>query len=94
MEPYSYLEDVASHFANGDENTQETDEEIVLAALDSSADEKLTSFALRIVLSDHIGIPHENEPDLLIEAERVFAPKKRKALKAKVSKPGRPSQRQ
>ncbi len=83
MEPYSYLEDVAAHFANGDENTQQSDEEIVLAALDSTADEKLNGLALRIVLSDYIGIPHENQPDLLTEAESVFAPKKTKVAKPK-----------
>ncbi len=80
---YSFLEEVANHFANGDENSQQSDEEIVLAALDSTADEKLTGLALRLVLSDHIGIPHESQPDLLTEAEQVFAPKKPKAVKTK-----------
>jgi ParB family chromosome partitioning protein len=80
---YSFLEEVATHFANGDENAQQSDDEIVLAALDGTADEKLTGFALRLVLSDHIGIPQENQPDLLTEAEQVFAPKKPKAVKAK-----------
>jgi ParB family chromosome partitioning protein len=80
---YSFLEEVASYFANGDENGQQSDDEIVLAALDGTADEKLTSFALRLVLSDHIGIPHEIQPDLLAEAEQVFAPKKPKVVKAK-----------
>ena len=80
---YSFLEDVASHFANGDENAQQSDDEIVLAALDGTADEKLTSLALRLVLFDHIGIPHESQPDLLTEAEQVFAPKKPKVVKAR-----------
>ena len=80
---YSFLEEVASHFAKGDENTQQSDDEIVLAALDGTADEKLTGLALRLVLSDHIGVPHESQPDLLTEAEQVFAPKKPKAVKAK-----------
>jgi ParB family chromosome partitioning protein len=80
---YSFLEEVATHFANGDENAQQSDDEIVLAALDGTADEKLTGLALRLVLSDHIGIPHESQPDLLTEAEQVFAPKKPKAVKAK-----------
>ncbi len=78
---YSFPEEVAVHFANGDENTQQSDEEIVLAALDGTADEKLPGFALRIVLSDHIGIPHESQPDLLSEAEQVFVPKKPKSDK-------------
>jgi ParB family chromosome partitioning protein len=80
---YSFLEEVATHFANGDENAQQSDDEIVLSALDGTADEKLTSFALRLVISDHIGIPQENQPDLLAEAEQVFAPEKPKAVKAK-----------
>jgi ParB family chromosome partitioning protein len=80
---YSFLEEVATHFANGDENAQQSDDEIVLAALDGTPDEKLTSLALRLVLSDHIGIPQESQPDLLTEAEQVFAPKKPKAVKAK-----------
>lgn len=82
---YSFLEEVAAHFANGDENTQQSDDEIVLAALSTTADEKLTSFALRLVLSDHIGIPHESQPDLLTEAEQVFAPKPPKAPKPKAA---------
>ena len=79
---YSFLEEVANHFANGDENSQQSEDEIVLAALDGTADEKLPGLALRLVLSDHIGIPHETQPDLLTEAEQVFAPKKPKAVKA------------
>ena len=80
---YSFLEEVAAHFADGAENTQQSDEEIVLAALDGTADERLTGLALRIVLSDHISIPHGNQPDFLTEAEQVFAPKKPKAVKPK-----------
>jgi ParB family transcriptional regulator, chromosome partitioning protein len=87
---YSFLEEVATHFATGDENTQESDDEIVLAALDATADEKLTGLALRLVLSDHIGIPHESQPDLLTEAEQVFAPKKPKAVRAKSDALGKP----
>ncbi len=87
---YSFLEEVANHFANGDENAEQSDDEIVLAALNGAADEKLTGLALRLVLSDHVGIPHESQPDLLTEAEQVFAPKKPKALKAKGDASGKP----
>jgi len=80
---YSFLEEVATHYANSDENTQQSDDEIVLAALNGTADEKLTGLALRLVLSDHVGIPHESQPDLLAEAEQVFATKKPKVVKAK-----------
>jgi ParB family chromosome partitioning protein len=74
IDPYSFLEEVGSYFAGNDENTQQTDEEIILAALDSTADDKLTGFALRLVLTEHLGIPHQDQPDLLAEAEAVFAP--------------------
>ena len=87
---YSFLEEVATHFANADENAQHSDDEIVLAALDGTADEKLTGLALRLVLSDHIGIPHEGQPDLLTEAEQVFAPKKPKVVKAKADSSNKP----
>ena len=86
----SFLEEVASHFANGDENSQQSDDEIVLAALDGTADDKLTGLALRLVLSDHVGIPHESQPDLLSEAEQVFAPKKPKVVKAKTDGSSKP----
>jgi ParB family transcriptional regulator, chromosome partitioning protein len=82
---FSSLGEVATYFSNGDENVQESEEEIVLAALDITADEKITGFALRLVLSDHIGIPREGQPDLLSEAEQAFVPKKPKAVKAKQS---------
>ena len=82
---YSFLEDVAAHFAHADENAPQSDEEVVLAALEGTPDEKLTCLALRIVLSDYIGIPHENQPDFLIEAEQVFVPKKPEAAKLKAN---------
>jgi ParB family chromosome partitioning protein len=78
LNPFEFLEEVAAHFANGDEESERTDEEIVRGAIGTTADEKLTSFALRIVLSNHVGIPNANEPDLLAEAEGVFAPAKEK----------------
>jgi ParB family chromosome partitioning protein len=86
---YSFLEEVAVHFANGDENTQQSDDEIVLAALDSTADQKLTGLALRLVLSDHVGIPHESQPDLLTEAEQIFVPKKPNTSNAKAKASGK-----
>jgi ParB family chromosome partitioning protein len=87
---YSFLEEVATHYANSDENTQQSDDEIVLAVLDVTADETLTGLALRLVLTDHIGIPHESQPDLLTEAEQIFATKKAKSLKAKGDGSSRP----
>jgi ParB family chromosome partitioning protein len=83
IDPYSFLEEVASHFAGNEENEQQTDEEIVLAALYNTADDKLTGFALRLMLTDHVGIPYGDQPDLLAEAEAVFAPPQPKASQPK-----------
>ena len=58
-----------------------------MAALDGTKDEKLTGLALRIVLLDHIGLPQDNQPDLLTEAEEGLAPKKPKVAKAKATEP-------
>ena len=91
IDPYSYLEEVASHFAGKDENLEQTEQEIVLAALGDTADDKLTNFALRLALTDHLGIPRDTDPDLLSEAEAAFAPphvkrsKSRNGTKSKAS---------
>ncbi len=47
------------------------------------------SFALRLALSGHVGIPRENEFDFLTEAEAAFAPPepKKKTTPAKEKKP-------
>ncbi len=86
LNPYSFLEDVAGHFAGDDENTERTEEEIVLAALGRTADDKLTSFALRLLLSEHVAVPREGEVDLLSGAEAVFAASEAKAKPKKPSK--------
>jgi len=83
VDPYSFLEEVGSHFAGNDENAQQTDEEIVLAALDNTADDKLTGFALRLALTDHVSTPRENEPDPLSEADAAFAPPQSKSSNPK-----------
>ena len=59
---------------------------MLLATIDGTADEKLTRFALRLALSGHVGIPRENEPDFLTEAEAVFTPQQKKAMPQKTSK--------
>jgi ParB family chromosome partitioning protein len=84
IDPYSFLEEVASHFAGNDENYEQTEQEIVLAALGNTADEKLTSFALRLALTDHLGLPRDT--DLLTEAETMFAPDQAKPKKASKTK--------
>jgi hypothetical protein len=47
--------------------------------------DKRTSLALRLVLSDHVAIPHESQPDLLTEAEQAFVSKKPKAVKTRTT---------
>jgi ParB family transcriptional regulator, chromosome partitioning protein len=85
IDPYSFLEEVASYFAGDDENARQTEEEIVLAALTSTADDKLTGFALRLALTHHVAIPRDGEPDPLTEAAEVFAPAQPKPSKSKPS---------
>jgi ParB family transcriptional regulator, chromosome partitioning protein len=59
-----------------DENNQQTSEEILLSTINGLPDDKLTGFALRLVLTAHTPIPREGEIDLLTEAEAAFAPPK------------------
>jgi len=61
---------------------------VPLSALDGLADDKLTGFALRLVLTQHSPTPREAEIDLLAEAEAAFAtPKPKKTASKKVKKP-------
>ncbi|WP_263408843.1 ParB/RepB/Spo0J family partition protein [Terriglobus tenax] len=87
IDPYSFLEDVASHFAGDDENHEQNEQETVLSALENTTDDKLTSFALRFALTDHRGIPRDTDPDLLSEAQAAFAPVPAKPKKASRPKP-------
>ena len=82
IDPYQFTDDVAAYFVT-DENNQQTAEEVLTSVVDGLEDEKLTSFALRLVLTTHAGIPRENEIDSLTEAEQVFAPPQPKKLEAK-----------
>jgi ParB family chromosome partitioning protein len=82
IDPYQFTDDVAAYFVT-DENNQQTAEEVLTSVLDGLEEEKLTGFALRLVLTTHAGIPRENEIDSLIEAEQTFAPPQPKKLEAK-----------
>ena len=68
-----------------DEGERRDAEEILLATIDATGDDKLTRFAIRLALSGHLGIPHENEFDFLSEAEAVFLLPKPKKTSAKKS---------
>jgi ParB family chromosome partitioning protein len=86
-DPYQFTDDVAAYFVT-DENNQQTAEEVLTSVLDGLEDEKLTGFALRLVLTTHARIPRENEIDSLTEAEQVFAPpqSKKTTVKKKTGK--------
>ena len=52
IDPYTF-DDVAEQLAANDENNQQTSEEILLSTIDGLPDDKLTGFALRLVLTAH-----------------------------------------
>ncbi len=82
LDPYTFADDLAEDIA--DVTDRSSSEEVLLATIDATADDKLTRFAIRLALSGHVGIPRENEPDFLSEADAVFAPaRKDKAKKTK-----------
>ena len=83
LDPYDFAEDVAAFYAGDDENNQQTPEETLLETLTKLPDEKLTQFALRLVLTGHTDNPRENDFDYLAQAASVFDPSKPKAAKAK-----------
>ena len=72
--------------AVNDENNQQTSEEILLSTIDGLPDDKLTGFALRLVITAHIPIPLEGELDYLVEAETAFAPPQPKKTANKKTK--------
>jgi ParB family chromosome partitioning protein len=95
IDPYAF-DDVAEQLAANDENNQQTSEEILLSTIDGLPDDKLTVFALRLVLTAHTPIPREGELDLLTEAETAFAslqPKKTDSKKAKTPTPIKTAQK-
>ena len=90
------FDDVAEQLAANEENTQQTSEEILLSIIDGLQDDKLTGFALRLVLTAHTSIPRESEIDFLTEAEAAFAPpqpKKTATKKAKATTPIKAAQK-
>lgn len=79
------LSDVADQLGSSDEDRNQPDQDIVLAALHASPDEEVTRFAIRLALADHVGIPREGAPDLLNEADAVFP--SARSVAARVTKP-------
>jgi ParB family chromosome partitioning protein len=89
IDPYAF-DDVAEQLAANDENNQQTSEEILLSTIDGLPDDKLTGFALRLVLTAHTPIPRESEIDFLTEAEAAFAPLQPKKTASKKTKTATP----
>ena len=92
LDPYTFADDLAKDVA--DENEQRSAEEVLLALIEGTGDDKLTSFAVRLALAGHRGIPREGEFDFLIEAETAFLtpkPKQSKASKKKEPTPIKPT---
>jgi len=88
LDPYTFTDDVVEHFATGDED--KSSEEILLGVVEGLADDKLTGFALRLVLTGNLPTPRENEAESLAEAEAAFVipkPKKTASKKAKTPTP-------
>jgi ParB family chromosome partitioning protein len=85
IDPYAF-DDVAEHLAANDDNNEQSSEEILLSTIDGLPDDKLTGFALRLVLTAHTPIPRESEIDFLTEAEAALAPSEPKKTANKKSK--------
>jgi ParB family chromosome partitioning protein len=95
IDPYAF-DDVAEQLAANNENNEQTSEEILLSTIDGLPDDKLTGFALRLVLTAHTPIPRESEIDFLTEAEAALAPsepKKTANKKAKTPTPIKTTQK-
>jgi ParB family chromosome partitioning protein len=92
IDPYTF-DDVAEHLAANQENNEQTSEEILLSTIDGLPDDKLTRFALRLVLTAHTPITCEGELDLLTEAEAAFAPQQPKKTATKRTKTHTAAQR-
>ena len=92
LDPYTFADDLAEDMA--DENEQRSAEEVLLALIEGTGDDKLTSFAARLALAGQRGIPREGGFDFLTEAETAFLtpkPKQSKASKKKEPTPIKPT---
>ena len=78
LDPYTFTDDVAEHFAAADENHNKSAEEILLKVVDGLTDDKLTAFALRLVLTGSAPLPRDGEADSLTDAAAAFLPAKPK----------------
>ena len=72
LDPYTFADDLAEDIAAEDE--KRSAEEVLLATIADTEDDKRTRFALRLALSGHIGIPRENEFDSLQKPKPLLHP--------------------
>ena len=92
LDPYTFADDLAEELTADSDNERRGAEEVLLATIDATADDKLTRFAIRLALSAHVRIPRENEVDLLPEAEAAFlTPKANKATAKKEQSAKKPT---
>ena len=94
LDPYTFADDLATDLSEDPDNNKRSAEEVLLTVIDGTADDKLTSFAVRLALAGHRGIPRENEPDFLTEAAAAFLtpkPKKNPAEKTALAKVKEPT---
>ena len=94
LDPYTFADDLATDISEDPDNDKRSAEEVLLTAIDRTADDKLTSFAARLALAGHRGIPNETEIDFLTEAETAFLtpkPSKRSKAEKKEATPIKPS---
>jgi ParB family chromosome partitioning protein len=68
-----FVQDVADLIIAGDENNQQTANEVLASTIVALPDEKLAGFALRLVLTAYKAIPSDGAIDYLAEAEAAFA---------------------
>ncbi len=87
LDPYDFAEDVAAFYVGDNENNEQTAEEVLSCILATLPDERLTEFALRLVLTGHTDIPRENDIDFLAQAEKAFVLQQMKQAQRKTQKP-------
>ena len=87
LDPYDFAEDVAAFYVGDNENNEQTAEEVLSCILATLPDERLTEFALRLVLTGHTEIPRENDIDFLAQAETAFVLQQMKQAPRKTQKP-------
>ena len=74
LDPYDFAEEIAAFYVREDKDNQQAAEEVLSSIIATLPDEKLTGFALRLVLTGHTDVQRENDFDYLTQAEAAFVP--------------------